>query len=96
MGLELRDHCLGQMMGRFLLAEEIKDLFQGSTLLSSSKVNNPVLKAGYRSGPFAEEYLETGISSQGLCSYYLYLQVYFRQDPHGHWGSDSKPSQTPS
>lgn len=86
MGLELRDHCLGQMMGPFLLAEEIKDLFQGSTLLSSSKVNNPMLKASYRPSRLAEEYLGTGMSSQGLCSYYLYLQIDFRQDPSGHWG----------
>lgn len=86
MGLELRDHCFGQMMGLFLLAEEIKDFFRGSTLLSSSKVDNPVLKASYRPGRFAEEYMGTRISSQGLCTYYLYLQVDFRQDLSGHWG----------
>lgn len=96
MGLELRDHCLGQMMGPFLLAEEIKDLFQGSTLLSSSKVNSPMLKAGYRPGPFAEEYLETGMSSQGLCFITCTYKFTSGKTPVVTGGSDSKLSQTPS
>lgn len=62
--------------GPFPLAEEIKALFQCSTHLSSSKVNNPVLQAR----PVCWVLGDRDVSSDRLCSDYLYLRVDFREE----------------